>query len=97
MYPWNKSVKMKILYLKVGCLGFSGPLRQYFSLYRAISERGQKKKEKIDERTYVQISPIIIEISGTPRQWKFTYCTTRPTATPHASPATGFENLILLR
>ena len=30
----------------VGCFGFSGPLRQYFSLYRAVSqgegERGEK-------------------------------------------------------
>ena len=29
-----------------GCFGFNGPLRQYFSLYRAVSqrvgERGQK-------------------------------------------------------
>ena len=23
----------------VGCLGFNGPLRQYFSLYRAVSQR----------------------------------------------------------
>ena len=27
-----------------------GPLRQYFSLYRAVSQRGRKKREKIDER-----------------------------------------------
>ena len=30
-------------------LGFKGPLRQYFSLYRAVSQRGRKKKEMIDE------------------------------------------------
>ena len=29
----------------VGCFGLNGPLRQYFSLYRAISQRGRKKKE----------------------------------------------------
>ena len=23
----------------VGCFGFNGPLRQYFSLYRAVSQR----------------------------------------------------------
>ena len=34
----------------VGCFGFNGPLRQYFSLYRAIpqreGERGEKRREK---------------------------------------------------
>ena len=34
----------------VGHLGLNGPLRQYFSLYRAVSQRGRKKIEKIDER-----------------------------------------------
>ena len=29
-------------------------LRQYFSLYRAVSQRGRKKREKIDERKNVQ-------------------------------------------
>ena len=24
----------------VGCCGFNGPLRQYFNLYRAVSQRG---------------------------------------------------------
>ena len=32
------------------CFGFNGPLRQYFSLYRAVSQRVRKKREKIDER-----------------------------------------------
>ena len=35
----------------VGCFGFNGPLRQYFSLYRAVSqregERGKKGKMKV--------------------------------------------------
>ena len=31
-------------------LGLNGPLRQYFSLYRAVSQRGRKKRELIDER-----------------------------------------------
>ena len=30
--------------------GFNDPLRQYFSLYRAVSQRGRKKRKKIDER-----------------------------------------------
>ena len=28
----------------VGCFGFKGPLRQYFSLYRAVSQREEKEK-----------------------------------------------------
>ena len=30
----------------VGCFGFHGPLRQYFSLYRAVSQREGERKEK---------------------------------------------------
>ena len=30
----------------VGCFGFNGPLRQYFSLYRAVSQREGVRKEK---------------------------------------------------
>ena len=29
----------------VGCFGFNDPLRQYFSLYRAISKRGRKRRK----------------------------------------------------
>ena len=32
----------------VGCFGFNGPLRQYFSLSRAISQRGRKRRERIE-------------------------------------------------
>ena len=32
---------------KYHSFGFDGPLRQYFSLYRAVSQRGRKKREKI--------------------------------------------------
>ena len=28
----------------VGCFGSNGPLRQYFSLYRVVSQRGRKKR-----------------------------------------------------
>ena len=30
----------------VGCFGFIGPLRQYFSLYRAVSQREGERGEK---------------------------------------------------
>ena len=30
----------------VGCFGFNGPLRQYFSLYRAVSQRQGERGEK---------------------------------------------------
>ena len=32
----------------VGCFGFNGPLRQSFSLYRAVSQREGERKERID-------------------------------------------------
>ena len=41
----------------VGCCRFNGPLRQYFSLYRAVSQRGRKKREVTDERKNVQTTP----------------------------------------
>ena len=38
----------------VGCFGLNGPLRQYFSLYRAVSQKeGERKEKKIDERKNV--------------------------------------------
>ena len=30
----------------VGCFGFNGPFRQYYSLYQAVSQRGGERKEK---------------------------------------------------
>ena len=30
----------------VGCSGFNGPLRQYFSLYRAVSQKDEERGEK---------------------------------------------------
>ena len=30
----------------VGCFGLNGPLRQYFSLYQAVSQREGERKEK---------------------------------------------------
>ena len=38
--------------------GFNGPLRQYFSLYRAVSQReGERGKKGIDESKNVQNNP----------------------------------------
>ena len=38
----------------VGCFGLNGPLRQYFSLYRVVSQREGKKRKMIDERKKIQ-------------------------------------------
>ena len=45
----NISLKMIFLCVDnflVGCFGLNGPLRQYFSLYRAVSQREGERKEK---------------------------------------------------
>ena len=77
----------------VGCFGFNGPLRQYFSLYRAISQReGERGEKRIDESKNVQTTPTRTYYKSsrplpycnpncrTPRHWKFTqhHRTTRP-------------------
>ena len=77
----------------VGCLGLNGPLRQYFSLYRAVSQREGERKEKWYTRekmskqpppaptaSAVGPCPTLIQISRTLRHWKFTqhHHTTRP-------------------
>ena len=41
----------------VGCFGFNGPLRQYFSLYRAVSQRDGEREERIVESKNVQTTP----------------------------------------
>ena len=41
----------------VGCFGFNSPLRQYFSLYRAVSQRERERRERIDESKNVQTTP----------------------------------------
>ena len=41
----------------VGCFGFNSPLRQYFSLYRAVSQREGERGERIDESKNVQTTP----------------------------------------
>ena len=41
----NSSVVSRQPWL-VGCFGFNGPLRQYFSLYRAVSQREGERGQK---------------------------------------------------
>ena len=41
----------------VGCFGLNGSLRQYYSLYRAVSQREGGGREMIHERKNVQTSP----------------------------------------
>ena len=77
----------------VGCFDFSGPLRQYFSLYRAVSQRG-RRRERIDERKMSKQSPseptastsgqcpTIIQSSRTPRHWKFYQAPSHHPTTP---------------
>ena len=77
----------------VGCFRFNGPLRQYFSLYRAVSQReGEREEKRIDESKIVQTTPTRTYYKRsrplpycdpnfrTPRHWKFTqhHRTTRP-------------------
>ena len=76
----------------VGCFGFNGPLRQYFSLYRAVSQREGERRERIDESKNVQTTPTRTYCKHnrplpyyhpncrTPRHWKLTqhHRTTRP-------------------
>ena len=73
----------------VGCFGLNGPLRQYFS--PNLPERGRKKRNDKREKN-VQTTPpaptastegpcpTLIQISRTPRHWKFVqhHHTTRP-------------------
>ena len=76
----------------VGCFGFNGPFRQYFSLYRAVSQKEGERGERIDESKNVQTAPTRTcckrnrplpycnQKCRTPRHWKVTqhHRTTRP-------------------
>ena len=45
-FPSYSKVVKKTFWL-VGCFGFNGPLRQYFSLYRTVSQReGEREKKR---------------------------------------------------
>ena len=41
----------------VGCNGFNGPLRRYFSLYWAVSQREGERRDNIEESKNVQTTP----------------------------------------
>ena len=72
--------------------GFNGPFRQYFSLYRAVSQREGERGERIDKSKNVQTTPTCTyckrnrplpycnQNCRTPRHWKFTehHRSTRP-------------------
>ena len=76
----------------VGCFGLNGPLRQYCSLYRAVSQREGERGERIHESKNVQTTPTRTyckrnrplpccnQNCRTPRHWKLTqhHRTTRP-------------------
>ena len=83
----KKSLKVTYNFrdLVVGCFGLNGPLRQYFSLYRAVSQREGERKEKRQMRekmskqpppaptaSAIGPCPTIIQTSRTPPHWKFT-------------------------
>ena len=89
----QSTVSEKRIWL-VGCCGFNGPLRQYFSLYRAVSQRGGERGEKgqsknvqtTPTRTYCKHNRPLPDCHlncRTPKHWKFTqyHRTTRPTPT----------------
>ena len=81
----------------VGCFGFNGPLRQYFSLYWAVSRREGERGERINEsknlqttptRTYCKRNrplPYCNKNCRTPRHYKLTqhHRTTRPSPKYH--------------
>ena len=88
-------MKLHIKGWLVGCFGFNGPLRQYFSLYRAVSQREGERGERIDESKNIQTTPTRTYCKRnmplpycnpncrTPLHWKFTqhHRTTRPPTT----------------
>ena len=53
---WVQTAKILISWL-VGCFGFKGSLRQYFSLYRAVSQREGERGERMYESKNVQTTP----------------------------------------
>ena len=76
--PKSLSEPQKLNWL-VGCIGFNGPLRQYLSLYQAVSQReGEREEKGIDESkmskrpppapttSAVGPCPTVIQIVGRP-------------------------------
>ena len=52
----------------MGCFRFSGLSRQYFSLYRAISQREGERGERVEETKTVQTPPKL-PVLGRPTIW----------------------------
>ena len=88
---WNYRDWVQSCWLVV--FGLNNPLRQYFSLYRVVSQREGDRGEKGQTRAKtpkqpppaptagaVGPCPTLIQTSRMPRHWKFTqdHCTTRP-------------------
>ena len=46
VHPRNNAYTKWLVGWLVGCFWFNGPLRQYFSLYRAVSQREGERREK---------------------------------------------------
>ena len=100
----GRKYREKIVHWLVGCFGFNGPLRQYFSLYRAVSQREGERGERIDMSKNVQTTPTRTYCNRnrplpycnqncrTPQHWKLTqhHRTTRPP--PKDSPTHAASN-----
>ena len=93
-------------------LGLNDPLRQYFSLYRVISQREGEREEKGQMRAKMSKQPppaptaravgpcpIVIQTSRTPRHWKFTqdHRTTRPSPFNHVQLHVHWMHLLITR
>ena len=44
-YSSDTHVTLEVVGWLVGCFGFNGPLRQYFSLYQAVSQREKEERK----------------------------------------------------
>ena len=78
------------VFQSIGCFGLIGPLRQYFNLYRVVSQREREKEKRRGKMSKQQPPaptastvgpcPPAIQIGRTPRHRKFTqhHRTTRP-------------------
>ena len=56
---WSKNIVSFEIYTGwlVGCFGLNGPLRQYSSLYRAVSQTEGERKEKCQSREKMSKQP----------------------------------------
>ena len=59
----KKNTLLPIVVMLVGCFWLNGPLRQYFSLYQAVSQREGERNDRQEKKFP---SPTLIQISKTP-------------------------------